>query len=114
MEQVKILIETESPLYEEVKKELQQNLTALKTIKLKTIQKPTEPGTLGPVQIVGFIIENYDKIIPLVTAILNLVNLILPKKKRQTREVVVIKIGENKLSLPASSADQKKFLKKLE
>lgn len=120
MEPVKLLLDTESPIYDEMRDVLQENLNALETIKFKTTPGRIKIPTLGVEQIIEFVIENYDKLIPLVTAILNIINSILARKRHLAQkkvkktQVITITIGENKLSLPAGKKAQKRFLESLE
>ena len=120
MEPIQLLFETENPMFEEVRNEFQKNLEALESIEFKIIKEPIKPGTLGPEQIVGFVIENYDKVIPLIAAILNIINLILAQRRRPIEkgkgetDVIIIMVGDNKIILPASESAQRKFIKSLE
>ncbi len=120
MEKIKLLLESENPIFEDVRDELHKNLKALETVEFKTIKEPIKPGTLGPEQIVGFVIDNYESLLTLIIAILNIMGLILARRKppvekeKSKANVVIIMVGDNKIILPASKSAQNKFLKSLE
>ena len=119
MKQIEIRIDPDNTAYEAIQTELRKNLAALETIRFRTISEPVGPGTLtGGEQIVGFVIEHYDKLVPLVSSVLTIATQILawtrkPRDKDRDKPLVII-IGGEKIKLPSSPEARRRFLKKLE
>ena len=124
MQPIEVQINPGSAEHQRLETQLRENLSALKTIKFSTRTKPLPAGTLTPgaEQVVAFVIEHYDKLIPLTTAVITLITKILgrrPKpeaRKTDTAEPkpVIIIFGKDRLSMPSSQEAQKRFLKRLQ
>ena len=121
MSEIEIYIDPNGPAHLELEEGLRQSLRALTSISVKEEKKPVPPGTLtaGLDQVVAYVVQHPDKVLPLATAVLNILSNLLRFRstkaaKGEKDKPVVIVVRDDRLSLPASEATQRKFLQKIE
>jgi len=124
MKNLQIVLNPNDPSYADIEKELQAQLAALETVKFEVRTEPSPAGTLavpGLEQVTAFVIAHPAQVIPLATALINLLNTILSrfpgsgsegKKKSPFRAAIVA--DEQQLAFPSSENLQDKFLKGVE
>jgi hypothetical protein len=121
MSQVEIFIDPNHADHLELEEGLRDSLKALKSISVTEEKKPVPPGTLSPGldHVIAYVVHHQDAVSKLAAAMLNIVSNLLrfrstKSEKEQKSKPVVIVVKEERLSLPASEATQKKFLQRIE
>jgi hypothetical protein len=122
MSQIEIFIDPNSPSHGELEEGLRKSLGELTSVSVTEERKSVPPGTLGPglEHAVAFVIQHQDKVLPLATAVLNVLSNLLrfrsakSQKGEKKDKPVVIVVKEERLSLPATEATQKKFLRRIQ
>lgn len=122
MSQIEIFIDPNSPSHGELEEGLRKSLGELTSVSVTEERKPVPPGTLGLglEHAVAFVIQHQDKVLPLATAVLNVLSNLLrfrsakSQKGEKKDKPVVIVVKEERLSLPATEATQKKFLRRIQ
>jgi hypothetical protein len=123
MSTILVLLDPSDQDFNSMQREINNYLTSLETVSFRTEARPGEPGKLaGEEDIFKFLIENSAAIIELITAIMLIAHQVKasggsdsPKKSRERdNKSVVIEVGDKRISIPASEATRRKFLKLVE
>lgn len=124
MTNLQIVLNPDDPSHADIEKELRAQLSALETVKFEVRTEPSPAGTLavpGLELVTAFVIAHPGQVIPLATALVNLLNTVLSrfprketegKKKPPFRAAIVA--DDRQLSFPSSENQQDKFLKGVE
>ena len=112
---VEILLNPDSPAYNELEAALKETLNGLSTITYEQKKQPIEAGKLFPgwEQVVAYIVKHPGDTVMLTSALLKAVsNLLRWISDKEGRPIVIVVQGK-RLQLPASDQTQKRFLKSL-
>lgn len=112
--QVQLVLNPEAPEYEQLVRDLREELAALKGLRYEEEEAPAPANVLSVEHdVVNFVFQHSGQILTLATALLQLARAISERRgitQRKEAPPAVLVIGENSLSIPASPQAEKRFL----
>ncbi|MGH6690137.1 MAG: hypothetical protein ACREF4_05590 [Gammaproteobacteria bacterium] len=125
MDHIRLSLNPDSSLHEELVRRLREQLSALSTITVREEKAPAGRGTLVPGLdvVVAFVIEHPDKVVAVATSVINLVSVIVGRSgkrdasrldgKARADTPAKLEADGQHLSLPASKESERRFLSAL-